>query len=1396
MTATLHAPPPTSGLRVEHRFRLSRAGVLNVWQYDDQEFTAADGRILLRGANGAGKSKTLEMLLPFVLDGDKARITASARHHTSLLWLMTDGYAGQSRIGYLWVEFARTTPQGEPEHYTCGIGIRASTTAKTATAWFFTTPRRVGHDLDLEDAAGPLTRPRLQEQLGEDGHVFESAKPYKEHVGRTLFGLEVEQYDDVLRLLYWLRQPQIGEDIEPARLTTQLAHALPQLDEHTVRSTGETFDSLAAIGEDLARRSAAAEGLARLADAYAAYARSAAAARGRAASSAHAAERSAVVTLRRETARRRRLDEELDAVEAERGKAAREQEEVHARREELRDSREARDQRRLTELDERARAAADTARRSELAAEQQGDRRQRVAAGVGRDAGRVADRLRALVGRVRELDDALGSVGAETPLALPAALDTPAPTAASGSPADALRLAEAVTALQPAVTEATAAARRRGEAVLLVLDIITTLGRAEDDARRAAERAARAEQRWEQSVTLRDSAQTDVLAAERDLAAAWQQWLGDPAALRVEGPVDLGPEAVAEAGDRARGAVAARLGVLREEEAGHRVAVRELSARLRDLQERYAVVERERDPSPPAPVLTRTDRPDGAPLWRLVDFADELADGERAAVEAALQDSGLLDAWVRPDGALLGPDHLDVVLAASTLGDRSAGADGDAGAPGRTLAALLRPDVPAGSDVAAEVVEALLTRVAAEAATGAEASTPHVSTDGSWSMGALRGRSAKDRAQFVGATARAEERRRRLAELSADISEAEAAHAEAARALTAAEADIAAVETWLAALPSDRAVRDARVTLSAREDSVARDAAVLSEAQGEASDRRARAAGIRDEVVRTAAQHGLAAERTSLEALRQRLAALDRELDRLTDALPSHQQDLRRLAEALTELAACAEAALAAQQAAERERDAAATAAARHTELVASVGADVQQLLGRIRELEERARAAGERVRALAQHRETLVAERARADRDVEAAAERRGEAQRLRLARVHDVGALAAVPGLLESAFGDDLPPGRAVLIRAEELPDDEDTPADVLDGVERLAALLPRTDATGPAAGGTSSHPPGETQGAPDPTGVWKAYTEASSGPAGDHEPAVNQHGALLAVAARDEAGDAPIAELARRVAAAVERDRDLLTEREKAQFERHVLGELGEAIRRCRRDADELVVAMNRLLTGVSTSQGIRVRLRWQLRDDVPAEAKESVRLLVQPLGALVPEERARLRDSLHRLIEASRAERPELSYSEHLAVALDYRQWFAFRIQYTRPESEGAWLELHRRSPLSQGEQKVLCYLPLFAAAAAHFTSLAGAAPHAPRLVLLDDAFPKIDVRTHPLLFGLLVDLDLDFVITSERLWGDHDTVPSLAIYEALRDPAERGIAQFEYRWDGRRLHAVG
>ena len=56
--------------RFDERWRLSRAGIVNVWFYLDNEFTLSGGRMILRGTNGSGKSRALEMLLPFLLDAD------------------------------------------------------------------------------------------------------------------------------------------------------------------------------------------------------------------------------------------------------------------------------------------------------------------------------------------------------------------------------------------------------------------------------------------------------------------------------------------------------------------------------------------------------------------------------------------------------------------------------------------------------------------------------------------------------------------------------------------------------------------------------------------------------------------------------------------------------------------------------------------------------------------------------------------------------------------------------------------------------------------------------------------------------------------------------------------------------------------------------------------------------------------------------------------------------------------------------------------------------------------------------------------------------------------------------------------------------------------------------
>ena len=165
--------------RRSDRFRPSRAGVVNVWDYVDEEFVFADGRLVLRGHNGSGKTKALEVLFPFVLDGytDARRLDPfSGQNRTMKSNLLYRG--DESAYGYVWMEFARTT-DGDPdtgdagttETVTLVIGLRAHRHRDGVSPSFFVTDQRLGVDFGLLATDGrPLTERQLKAALGEDAH--------------------------------------------------------------------------------------------------------------------------------------------------------------------------------------------------------------------------------------------------------------------------------------------------------------------------------------------------------------------------------------------------------------------------------------------------------------------------------------------------------------------------------------------------------------------------------------------------------------------------------------------------------------------------------------------------------------------------------------------------------------------------------------------------------------------------------------------------------------------------------------------------------------------------------------------------------------------------------------------------------------------------------------------------------------------------------------------------------------------------------------------------------------------------------------------------------------------------------------------------------------------------
>jgi hypothetical protein len=151
----------------------------------DEEFAFAGGRLALRGHNGSGKTKALEVLFPFVLDGvaDSRRLDPfSGENRTMKSNLL---YRGQdSEYGYVWMEFAR-----DGRTVTLIVGMRAHRSRDGVKMSFYVTGRRMGVDFGLLSTdSRPLTERQLREVLEPDAYR-RTATEYRDLVDSRLFGL-------------------------------------------------------------------------------------------------------------------------------------------------------------------------------------------------------------------------------------------------------------------------------------------------------------------------------------------------------------------------------------------------------------------------------------------------------------------------------------------------------------------------------------------------------------------------------------------------------------------------------------------------------------------------------------------------------------------------------------------------------------------------------------------------------------------------------------------------------------------------------------------------------------------------------------------------------------------------------------------------------------------------------------------------------------------------------------------------------------------------------------------------------------------------------------------------------------------------------------------------------
>jgi uncharacterized protein (TIGR02680 family) len=1391
MTQTVLAPlrplPEHPG-----RFRLSRAGIHQVWQYD-QTFVFGAGRLLLRGKNGAGKSKALEVLLPFLLDGDPRRIDSTGSGKTTLRWLMLDGWTGgTNRLGYLWLEFTRVDDEGRTGRLTVGAAIKASTSTGDAKATYFVTPLSAVDDLALSD---PRNRPgidRLRELVRPE-NCFERPTEYRARVARDLFGItDLGRYRNLVHLLHGLRRPTIGDRIEAGELAKVLTEGLPPLDDDVIDEVARNLDDLDAVRAELARLERTETALTTFLTGYRGYLRGVLRGRvtvvrgaleelGRRRRAAGDADRlfarcrQAETVARTEVGRWERALGDADAdLRALRNSAA-----YHAL-DDLRARRQTVDA--MTETARGAWQAAELARTSE----------RNVAERLGTDTEDLGAELTALGEAARDAAGRARSCGLadslidHPPAPVRAVLATPhvdTLTGLDGRPVEVSRPAahivepatgQALTTWRGRLVEVDTVAGTRQRAVTVLRDGLKELATKEAEAGRLGQDVDRLEEDLTGARRTERDRGEDLMRTSTEYADGVRRWASamsevdtGPVLALVEFPADDDSPVADRAADRelphavrdaAHELVDPMLSTLDELRDGVVARQRLIADDLAEVGREKHRWEEQTDPERPVSPYATGDRDPrtGAPLYLLVDFAEDADPARRAGLEAALQASGLLGGWVCADGVVLAADTEDVLLRPA------------APVAGPSLADALRPALPDGCPVTEATVRLLLGGIGL----GESDAAGWVGSDGRWRLGVAHGAYHKASADYVGSGARAAARARRIAELGrrADVLGKELAAVTAERkTIERRRHDLGAA---LRRIPDGHALTAAWTGYDTAVKATGTVTERLAKARRLVEEARTTVSRLRGRLAAQAGADGLPFDAEELVVLRGELGRLRAELSTLTTGAERLATRIVRLSRTAEEWSQAQRARTDLERAYRDAHDTLTDAARELRTLEDSVGASEQEVLAREQNAERRR---GEAIGALpdvrnardAAHDETIRAELAR-----DAAAEGLAEQERHTVASGGQLRRPLGMPGLALAAELGEM--GGALT---------EFDTVQTGGARTRIAALRALAEDIAGRLG-----PAGADIG---DSAILRRGEELRDGLAGGFDAAVDEVDGIKRFELHDDIGAHDVAVVGQRIRTAAADARQRLSAREQEVFERYLLGELGDHLTRQVLAAENLVAAMNQTLDQVRSSHGIGARLVWSLPPDADADVKAAVTLLRQPSALRTREQSEQLRAALRGRIEVHRQADPSAGYGVHLRAALDYRSWFAFTVRVTdaaRPDRERV---LSHRTALSQGEQRVVSYVVLFAAAAAHFTTLGRSAPAAPRLILLDDAFAKVDEPTHGNLLGLLVDLDLDFICTSERLWGCFATVPSLHIYECLRDPTRRGVATVHYTWDGHR-----
>lgn len=1354
----------------KNRWMMHRVGLLNFWYYDEEEFHFSEGKLLLRGANGSGKSVTMQSFVPLLLDGNKSpeRLDPFGSRARKLEnYLLGEEETGRDEsTGYLYMEFKK----GSSEKYlTIGMGLSAKRN-KTLNSWGFaiTDGRRIGKDFLLYKNIGekvPLSKKELKNRIDEGGEVCEQQREYMAMVNKYLFGFdEIEDYDELIKLLVQLRTPKLSKDFRPTVIYEILNNSLQPLSDDDLRPMSEAIENMDNIKsrlDDLKISHKAAERLRNVYDQYNRYVLCK-----KSKNFIRAQDILNQLHQDKETLQQKRDD--FDSAHKEAEASLVDLEIMQKTMEEKKKQLEKHDSYKIKEEISRLQREREDLSKNKNQKEQVLEKKKDTERELYREIKELEEKKHHQINKINDHLQEMDSIAEEFKFHEQQYMKNELLKEIEGGYNFAY-IKDQINVYREKIIKAKK-----------VLEEERTKNSEYDDALLQLERSKTEKRESDQQL---DGAKLLFSETKEELIEGIYAWEKENKELKIskDGMIEA-VRRINSYGEKTT--FDDIIGVIRKEyngiESDFNKEVQKLSVIKEQLQKEYNVKEEQinewknkKDPEPERERKVRLNRErltkeniPFIPFYMAVDFQAELLEEEKGRLEEALMDMGILDALIIPSQYREKVLQMDEEMADKYL----------FAAPKflmHELSLKLRAEQVNVNGINEKDIENILKSILVDE----QEEATFIHENGGFGIGLLRGKVSKSyQPKFIGASARKRFREETIQALMLEKGELQ-------RQIETVQSDINSINHRISILKKEYALFPNKKDL---ETSLAEWKTAEMYANNCAKNVQMKEEQ-REEIYK------------ALQEIRQKVHEMTHmmELPVNLHAYKNAEEDATIYKGLLSELEK--EHLILLQYAQNKEYR-----QKRKEEIDNDIDTfeyDVAIIERKIRQNEEKEKSLKEQlqisgfeevekeinecIKFLSElpikiKETTKKSERARANYEQVCA----------RLERLHqDIDFQKRITEIYRGGFKEEY--FLKYIYDSEEEQDDYKLAKKIYHEIK----YMDKQDKS------REDYIKNLQEKYHDNRQYMTEYSlkiEYIFAKPVDHEDErINEairHQKRLEIQARVRGKYVGFYHLMDYIEEGIEENEKLLRESDRQMFEDILAKNISKKIRAKIYHSEEWVKKMNHLMESMNTSSGLSFSLSWRNKSaetEEQLDTRELVELLRKDGNLLDEREINKLSAHFRSKIAEARRESEEggkiQTFHSIMKEVLDYRKWFEFRLYFKKTNENRKELTNNAFDKFSGGEKAMAMYVPLFSAVYAKYE---GARKDCPRIISLDEAFAGVDEKNIRDMFRLLNELELNFVINSQILWGDYDTVPSLSICELVRPNNVNFVTVLRYKWNGK------